>query len=205
MSTSCNENVQSFDPETLLADKHRALLADPEYTFRPLRRRDFFDEVERIRSVLNDAMAENYLFVPMTREEARFQLGPLKLVMDEDLLQIAEHRGQAVGVTMCVPDVVPLLQAMKSRFFPFGWWKFLSGKKHIRSATIIIILARAEYQAQGITRVLFYRLMHALKAGGYQRIGGTWIGDDNAKSLRSAEAIGMKAYHRLFMFEKKLP
>jgi GNAT superfamily N-acetyltransferase len=149
-------------------------------------------------------MAQNYLFVPMTEAEAQHQLGPLKLVMDPNLLQIAEHQGQPVGVTMCVPDVVPMLQAMRSRIMPLGWWTFLTQRRRLKGASIIIILTRPEHQAAGLTRVLFYRLFQALKAGGYTCVGGTWIGDDNIPSLKSAEAIGMKPYHRLKMFDKNL-
>lgn len=204
MSSFVQDDVQSFDVEPMLGDKHRALMQDKEYTFRPFDTKRFKEEVEAIRQVLNAAMDGNYLFVPMSEEEAQFQLGPLKLVMDPSLLQFAEHNGVPVGVTMCVPDVVPMLQEMRSRIFPTGWWTFLTKRKKLKGATIIIILTRPEYQSKGLTRVLFYLLFKALKEGGYTSVGGTWIGDDNTASLKSAEAIGMKPYHRIHMFEKEL-
>lgn len=204
MSSFINEDVQGFDAEAILSERHRALLSNPDYKFRAFNTRDFKGEVETIRQVLNAAMDQNYLFVPMSEEEAQFQLGPLKLVMDPTLLQLVEHKGEPVGVTMCVPDVVPMLQGMRSRIFPTGWWTFLTQRKRLKGATIIIILTRPEYQAQGLTRVLFYLLFKALKAGGYTSAAGTWIGDDNAPSLKSAAAIGMKPYHRLHMFERSL-
>lgn len=204
MTTWVQDSIQQFDPAPMLTDKHRALLQDPHFTFRPLNASQFSAEVETVRLVLNAAMSQNYLFVPMTPDEAQFQLGPLKLVMDPALLMLAFHDSKPIGVTMCVPDVVPLLQEMKSDLFPFGWWTFLTKRKKIRDASIIIILTIPEYQSKGITRVLFYLLMSALKSGGYQRVGGTWIGDDNTPSIKSAQAIGMRPYHRTHMFEKGL-
>ena len=93
---------------------------------------------------------------------------------------------------------------MRSRIWPLGWWTFLTKRRRLRHASTIIILATPEYQSKGITRVLTSRMLGALQRGGYESVGGTWIGDDNPASLRSAEAFGMRPYHRVAMFEKTL-
>lgn len=204
MTTFVSRKVAELDPDALLEDKHRALMADPAYRFVAFDLGRFDAHVEEIRGVLNAAMADNYLFVPMTEAQAAFQLGPLKMVMDPSLFQLAYHHDRLVGVTMCVPDVVPLLQRARSRLFPFGWWTLLTGRRSIRSATVVIILVLREHQNAGITRVLTARMVRALKDGGYTELGGTWIGDDNAPSLRSARALGMAPWHRVAMFEKEL-
>ena len=204
MTSFVKDDLGTYDPEGLLGERHRALLADDAYTFRPFDLGRFDEETEAIRGVLNAAMADNYLFVPMTREQARFQLGPLKLVMDPSLLLLAEHGGEVIGVTMCVPDINPMLRRMRSRLWPWGWWTFLRMRRRLKGASIIIILVKPGHQARGVTRVLTYRLMRALKDGGYTHVGGTWIGDDNTPSLRSAQAIGMTPYHRVHMYEKAL-
>lgn len=204
MKTWINDRVQDFDADAMLGEKQRAILQDRRYEFRALNPRQFEQEVEHVRQVLNGSMEHNHLFVPMTEAEAQFQLGPLKLVMDPNLLQLAFFEGQPVGVTLCVPDLVPLLHKMRSRLAPWGWWHFLTGRKQIRSASIIIILTLPAHQSRGVTRVLFHLLMKALQQGAYTRVGGTWISDDNVASLRSAQAIGMRPYHHLSLFEKEL-
>jgi GNAT superfamily N-acetyltransferase len=204
MTSFVKSGVAETDASWMLEDRHRELLLDPAYRFRPFDLRRFDEEVESLRQVLNAAMDKNYLFVPMTREEARFQLGPLERVMDPELTRIAEHNGRVVGVALGVPDVVPLLQSMKGRLFPLGWWKFLTGRKRIRSATLVIILALPEYHSKGLMRILTSQLIQSARDRGYDSVGATWIGDDNVASLKAVHALGMKPYHRLFMYEKEL-
>lgn len=204
MTSFVKDDVQTFDTRPMLTDKHRLLLVDGSWNFRAFDTRRFAQEVEAVRRVLNDAMADNYLFVPMTEEEAQFQLGPLERVLDPELTRMAEHNGEVVGVALGVPDVVPLLQRMKGRLFPFGWWHFLTMKSKLDTFTVIIILTKKAYHSAGVMRVLTAQLFDAAKARGYKSAAGTWIGDDNAPSLKSAAAVGMKPYHRLYMYEKAL-
>lgn len=204
MSSMINTELAAVEPDAMLTDAHRALLSDPAFTFRHFDLARFDDEVEAIRHVLNDAMADNYLFVPLSREEMRFQLGALKLVMDPVLTHVAEHDGEVVGVALGVPDVVPLLQQMKSRLAPLGWWRFLRGRRKLGGASVIIILVKRAYQARGVIRVLTCAQLRSARDAGYQSVGGTWIGDDNPASLKAARAAGMKPYHRVYMFERAL-
>lgn len=204
MSTMVKTDLADWDPEGMITDRHRALYQDPAYTFRPFERARFDQEVEAVREVLNDAMADNYLFVPLSQEEARFQLGSLELVLDPALTRMAEHDGEVIGVALGVPDVVPLLRKMRSRLLPLGWWHFLRGRHKLDGASIVIILVKKAYQARGVIRILTYELMRAARDAGYRTLGGTWIGDDNQPSLKAAEAVGMKPHHRVYMFEKAL-
>ncbi|MEL6343128.1 MAG: GNAT family N-acetyltransferase [Myxococcota bacterium] len=204
MTSFIKDDLETYEPERLLGARHRDLMQQDGFVFRPFDMRRFAEETERIREVLNAAMQENYLYMPMTAEQARFQLGPLKMIMDPSLVMMAEHDGDAIGVTLCLPDINPMLRQMRSRLWPWGWWTALRMRRRLKGASIIIILVKPAYQSRGVTRVLTYLLMQALQQGGYTHVGGTWIGDDNLPSLRSAQAVGMKPYHRLHMYEKSL-
>lgn len=204
MTSFVNPAVARTDTARTLSPKAQALMQSADWSFREFRPHEFDRDVEHVRQVLNDAMAENYLFVPLTEDETRFQLGPLKLVMDPTLILFAEHRGEVVGVNLCVPNIVPLLQAMKSQLFPLGWARFLAQRRQLHSATSIIILVKKAFQGTGVIGVLNHLVFEALKRGGYETLGGTWIGDDNRPSLKAAAAVGMQPWHRLFMYEKDL-
>ncbi len=202
MTTFIKRDLASMDLNTMVTDKHRALLADPSYTWRTFNMKRYDDDIEIVRQLLNDSMDKNPLFVPMTADEARFQMGSMKTVMDPALTRIAEHNGQPIGVTICIPDPNPLLRRMKSRITPLSLLTFLWGRRRLRRASVIIMLVRREYHGQGVIGVLNHDLMKALQDGGYTEVGGTWISDTNKPSLKQAKLAGLMKLHRLALFEK---
>jgi GNAT superfamily N-acetyltransferase len=204
MTTFARFDVAAVDLDKIVTDKHRALMNDPDYVWREFRMNRFDDDVEIVRTILNDSMGQNPLFVPMTKEEARFQLGPMKMIMDPKLTRIAEFKGEPIGATICIPDPNPLLKKIGSRLTPWGLLRFLLEKKKIRRASVIIILVKRAYHGQGVIGVLNHDMMKALKEGGYTEMGGTWISDTNKASLKQAQLTGLHPHHRLALFEKSL-
>ncbi len=194
--------LAAYDPESSLTPKHRAVMADPAYTFRTVDMKRFAAEVEVVREVLNDSMANNKLFVPITRAEMKFQLGPFEQVADPSIVWIAEHDGVPVGATLTAPNINPLLREMKSRLNPWSVLTFLRKRRRMTTAVFIIIVVKQAYQAKGIIGVLNYHAMSSLKRRGYSAIGGTWIADTNRPSLRQVEHLGMRALHRVELFER---
>ena len=204
MTSFCNPDIRDLDADGLLADKQQALLKDPRFSSRCLDTARFDHDLEIIREVLNEGMQANYQFVPMTPEQARFQLGPVKEIVDPDLIRIASYDQQPVGVLLALPDYNPLLRKLRGSLWPLGWWHLLRERKKIRDASAIIIMAKPAYQNLGILRILCWQLVRELQRKNYRRLGGTWIGDDNLPSLRSAAALGLKPYHRLAIYEMEL-
>lgn len=204
MTSFMLEDVGAQNIATLIGPKQQALLNDSRFSSRALDLKQFPADLEIIRQILNAGMDKNYLFCPMTSIQAQFQLGPVKDVVDPDLIRFAFLEGRPVGVTLAVPDFNPILGKLRGSLWPLGWWTLLRERKKIRDATAIIIIVLPEFQNLGIIRLLNYQMMDALQKKGYRRLAGTWIGDDNPASLRSAEALGMKPYHRLAIYEMRL-
>jgi hypothetical protein len=204
MSTFVNTQVQQVDLTTMVKDKHKALLADSRYTWRQFRMDKFDDDVEIVRQILNDSMSNNTLFVPLTEAEARFQLGPMKMIMNPKLTRIAEFEGTPIAATICIPDPNPLVRAIKGRLGPVGIFKFLTQRKKITRASVIIILVRKEHHGKGVIGVLNHDLVAALQQEGFTELGGTWIADTNTASLKQIQLLSMQKLHRCALFEKSL-
>ena len=204
MTTFFHGELQRADPEAALGPKHRELLANDAYTFRTFDPEVVDREVDAIREVFNASMTQNYLFAPMSAEQAKFQFRPLKRLIDPTLLQMAEHEGEVVAVALCVPDAMPLLRKIRSRSFPWGWWTFSKEKKDLKGASLIALMVKPDHQRLGLTRLLTSRMLAALKAGGYLSLGSGRVGDKDIASIKSMRALGMTPYHKLLMYEKKL-
>ena len=197
-------DVATRDWDQAIAEKHRTLAHDDAFIFRTVDMSQYRAEVQRIRVVLNEAMHDNKLFVDLTPAEMEFQLGPYEQVLDPRLVWICEHKGEVVGASLATPDFLPLLKKMKSRLWPLGALTFLRERKHVKGASVIIIVVKKEFQSKGIVAVLNWKLSKAMQAAGYQSVSGTWIADTNIASLKQAERMGFTKLHRWDLFEKQI-
>ncbi len=192
------------DPDQLLGPAQRALLADPEWTWKPLRRFGLSRQLRDACAVLNDGFSQNPMFVPLTDDEFLFASQGMALVLDGAIACVARHRGQPAGVILCLPDLNPMLHAAGYRLgwrTPLAWWRHQ--RRNRRAAIVFYSVSRAHH-GKGVNGVMLHRALSAMRARGYEQLGGSWISDSNGASLRQIEKLGGRALHRLHLFRKPL-
>ena len=79
--------------------------------------------------VYNSAWEKNWGFVPITEEEVQFQAQNLKQILDERWAFVAERDGETLGAALTLPDINQVTKKMNGRLLPFGWVRFLLGKR----------------------------------------------------------------------------
>lgn len=60
------------------------------------------------------------------------------------------------------------------------------------------------YQNQGLMRAVSAELMRRLQRAGFRTLDTTWVGTNNASSLATVRAMGMRQKHALTVFEQPL-
>jgi GNAT superfamily N-acetyltransferase len=198
------DDLGAAAPDDLLHERHRRLLASGRLTVRATDTRQYDREFETLRELLNDSFYENPYFVPITREEFDFQLGPYRRLMDPAISLVAEWDGVPCGFVVAVPDYNLVLRAMGGRMGPRSILAFLRVRSRIKDAALIIMGVQRPLQGEGIMRILQTELLRALRRRGYTRLTITWVADGNAKSLGTMHAIGARPYHRLTLYEMPL-
>lgn len=197
-------DLARFDPESLRAPAIAARLADPSLTWEPLRAKDFARVLERVRVVLNDGFQNNPMFVPLTAAEMFFQAKDLSHLLDPRITALVSDATGPAGVVLCIPDLNPMLRAMRSRLSITAPWHLLMHRLRRRRAVIIFYSVAQRRQGQGLNGAMLYKVTSALKQHGYTSLGITWIADVNKASLRQMERIGARRLHRLHLFTKAL-
>jgi GNAT superfamily N-acetyltransferase len=195
------DDLSAVDPERLLGQRHRDLLASGRVRVRKADMRHFATEIETLRELLNDSFYENPYFVPITHDEFFFQLGPYRRLMDPEISVVVEMDGVPCGFIVTVPDYNPLLKRMGGRLGPRELITFLRGRGRIRDAVLIIMGVQRQLQGQGLMRILQAEHLRALRRRGYRRLTITWVADANEKSLATCRAIGGRPLHRLTLYE----
>jgi len=172
------------------------------YVVRSLDEADLARELERIREVNNDAFAQNWHFLPLTREEYLFSAKYMNLVTRPDLVKIVEHNGEPVAVLHCILDINPLLRRLKGRVGPLKYLRFRRERQRIRTLIIYTVAIKPVHQH---TRV-YHLLQQAFcrMASGFDVLEATWVSPDNIPALRAAESLEMRPDKHFGIFEKRL-
>jgi GNAT superfamily N-acetyltransferase len=194
---------ESFDP-SIHAAAEKAL-HDEGIVIRNMRKRDMAGEVRRFMDVYNEAWGDNWGFVPITDAEVEFQAKNLKQVIDEDWAYMAEKDGEVVGAALTLPDINQVMAKLNGRLLPFGWLKFLLGKRKVDQCRVLALGVKHDYRHSGVAAGLYLKhLEEAAVPGGI--VGGEmgWILETNGPMNRAMEGMGGKVVKKYRIFEKAL-
>jgi GNAT superfamily N-acetyltransferase len=180
-------------------------LHDEGITIRNMRKRDMAGEVRRFMDVYNEAWGDNWGFVPITDAEVEFQAKNLKQVLDEEWTFMAEKDGEVVGAALTLPDVNQVLAGMNGRLLPFGWAKFLLGKRKIDRLRVFALGVKHDYRHTGVAAGLY--LEHIKMAALPDKIHWGemgWILETNKPMNRAMEGMGGKVVKKYRLYERSL-
>ena len=187
---------------------HQAAVASREehgISVRNMRKRDMEAEVRRFMEVYNEAWGSNWGFVPITDAEIAFQAKALKQVLDEDWAMIAEDGdGEVAGAALTLPDINQVLAGMNGRLLPFGWLKFLLGKRKIDRVRVFALGVKNAYQHTGVAAALYIEHLDQASPDGVYGGECGWILEVNEPMNRAMEGMGGEVVKRYRIFESDL-
>jgi hypothetical protein len=194
---------ERFDPS--IHEAAEKALRDEGITIRNMRKRDMAGEVRRFMDVYNEAWGDNWGFVPITDAEVEFQAKNLKQVIDEEWTFMAEKDGEVVGAALTLPDINRVLAGLNGRLLPFGWAKFLLGKRKIDRLRVFALGVKHDYRHTGVAAGLY--LEHVKMAALPDKIHWGemgWILETNKPMNRAMEGMGGKIVKKYRLYERSL-
>jgi hypothetical protein len=173
---------------------------------RPMRRLHLRRELDAFAEVYNAAWSSNWGFVPYSKEDLDAYALELQLVFDKHWCMVAEcvDSGEVAGVAMTFPDINQVLQRMRGRLLPLGWWHYLR-RGHIMDRVRVGFLGvNPAYQHTGVAAKLYVEHFNA--AAARPQGGGEmgWILETNTAMNRGMEAMGGRIVKRYRMYERAL-
>ena len=173
-------------------------------TIRDMRRRDLKAEIGRFMEVYNAAWEKNWGFVPITEEEVNFQASNLKQILDERWAYIAEKGDEVVGAALTLPDINQVMPKLNGRLLPFGWLRFLLGKRKINEVRVFALGVKPEYQHTGVAAGLYLKHLEATDPDGVMAGEEGWILETNEPMNRAMEGMGGQIVKRYRLYEKSI-
>jgi GNAT superfamily N-acetyltransferase len=194
---------ERFDPSIHAAAEKG--LREEGIVIRNMRKREMADEVRRFMDVYNEAWGDNWGFVPITDAEVEFQAKNLKQVIAENWAFMAEKDGEVIGAALTLPDINQVMAKLNGRLLPFGWLKFLFGKRKIDQLRVFALGVKHEYRHSGVAAGLYLKhLEEAAVPGGIAGGEMGWILETNGSMNRAMEGMGGKVVKKYRIYEKSL-
>lgn len=175
---------------------------------RPIRMDDWDAEIERIKKIYNSAWERNWGFVPMTDAEIEHMADGLKLILDPALIFIVEHKGEAVGFSLTLPDVNQPLGRIRpgpsslSSYLAAGRLYFSRYNTDLARVMALGVIER--YRGRGVDALMYYETARAALERDYQRLEASWILESNDMMNRPIRLLGAEVYKKYRIYEKDL-
>ncbi len=103
-----------------------------------------------------------------------------------------------------MPDINQVTKGMNGRLLPFGWLKFLVGKRKIDRVRVFALGVKPEYQHTGIAARFYVRHIETAAEVGVSGGETGWILEVNEPMNRAMEGMGGTIVKRYRLFEKTL-
>ena len=174
-------------------------------TIRTIDMKQFDREVDRFLPIYNASWDQNLGFVPMTEAEVRQMGKDLKMALDPDFVFFAEKDGQTIGIALSVPNLNEVfIKIPRGRLFPTGLFKFLFGKKSIKTVRVVALGILPPYRRIGLDVCLYVRCYQTALRKGIQRAEASWILENNDLMTRAIRQIDGKVFRKHRIYEKTL-
>jgi hypothetical protein len=177
---------------------------------RPLKRKNFQEDLDIVFSIFNDAWSDNWGFVPFTQKELEHLANDLKLLINDKLVCIAEVDGEPAAFIVALPNLNEVIQDCNGKLLPFGWLKILWRLKikYPETARVMLMGVLSKYQNSLLGAALAYQVIsdaqEAVIKCGIKKVELSWILEDNVRMRDIIKDGGAREYKTYRIYSKGL-
>jgi GNAT superfamily N-acetyltransferase len=169
---------------------------------RKMSRRSLRADMDKFAEVYNSAWAENWDFVPYSKEDLDAYALEMHLVFDREWFMVAEKDGKTVAVNITIPDINQVLKKMNGRLLPFGWVHYLRRRKIMDRVRVGFLGVKPEYQHTGIAAAMYIEQFNLAERHRCTWGEMGWILETNTAMNRGMEAMGGRIVKRFRVYER---
>jgi GNAT superfamily N-acetyltransferase len=171
---------------------------------RRMSRRRLRQEMDRFAEIYNAAWAENWGFVPYSKEDLDAYTMDMHLAFSRDWFMVAEKDGETIAVAITLPDLNQVLKKMKGRLLPFGWWHFLNRNRICDQVRVGFLGVKPEHQHTGVAASLYVEHFDTAARTRQKHGEAGWILETNEAMNRGLEAMSGEIVKKYRVYELSL-
>lgn len=172
-------------------------------TIRKMSRRHLRKEMDRFAEIYNAAWAENWGFVPYSKEDLDAYTVDMHLVFAKDWFMVAEKDGETIAVAITLPDTNQVLKKMKGRLLPLGWWYFLNRNRIADRVRVGFLGVKPEHQHTGVAASLYVEHFNTAERVRQDHGEAGWILETNEAMNRGLEAMSGEIVKKYRVYERR--
>ena len=181
----------------------RRLSAGSGLTVRRLSMRSLERDADAILAISNEAIKDNWGYVPIERAEFQDMFRKLKPIADPDAIWFVEDHGRPVGYALGFPDLNVILRRIHGRLFPLGFARLLLGIRRVPDYRLFGLAVLPEYHGRGLDVLLYLQIYRALSHK-IARLEANYILEDNLRIRNALEKLGLDLVKTYRVYEKSL-
>lgn len=175
-----------------------------QVTLRRLNLKNIPQEAEIIRQIYNAAWAQNWGFVPLSKEEMAEIVAELKPILRLEGTCILEVEGRPAGFYICISNMNHVLKELRGSLKnPWRVLKALWAWKHIKDGRLIMLGVLPEFRQRGIDLILIKHVIDNT-VDIWDDAELSWVLEDNAGMIRGIEECGGYYIKRYRVYQKDL-
>jgi hypothetical protein len=184
--------------------------AQKKVTIRSLDKSRFDQDLKIIEDIFNDAWSDNWGFIPFTEAEFKQVGKDFKLLLDFELVKIAEVERVPAAFMVLLPNLNEAIRDLNGRLFPLGWLKLLwrLKVKFPQTARIPLMGVRKQYHDSILGAALVFMMIHAAQEPslkrGVKKVELSWILENNKGMNDIIQSIGGRVYKTYRIYDKDL-
>jgi len=180
----------------------------PGLKIRLLDKKNFKRDVMILKDIFNASWSKNWGFVPWTDREVEHSASMLKIIAKEDLIVVAELNGEPIGISICIPNLMEILDGLNGRLFPFGIFKLLYRLKFhkFNQARLLLLGIKPEYRRNlgGLSVLLYVNAHKGAQKLGIKTAELGWTLEDNERINHGITFMGGTVHKIYRIFGKDL-
>ncbi|MCL3781760.1 GNAT family N-acetyltransferase [Prolixibacteraceae bacterium JC049] len=184
----------------------------PDYSFEHFSFKNQEKFVQDFVKIYDKAWKRHGHFNELDPQEVRDFMNGAKMILEEEYIWFAYHKGEPIALFGMVPDVNQVFQKMNGKLTPLNILKLLWYRKSkvITRARILIMGIVPEFQKSGIESAIFWHMDKKMaKRKHVTELELSWAGDFNPKIISLYKSVGgvhTKTHYTMrYLFDREKP
>ncbi len=158
--------------------------------------KNFKQEIETAVDIFNDAWANNWGFIPLSKKEAEHMATDLRPIITRYNTVMCLVDGEPAAMGIVLPNINEIIKDMNGRLLPLNWAKFLWRLKieKVKTARMPLMGIRQKFQGKPLGAAFAYKIIEMVNnssvENGITHAELSWILESNKPMITMLEDIG---------------